>query len=155
MLEMESLAALAHHFESEMVAELGGVKRGLEKAAKLIEETAQDEIGTYQGAIGPYPEWASLADSTEQEKTRLGYPANAPLLRTGDLRESIVHEVGEWEATVGSTDPVMTYHEFGTDKMPPRPVIGPALYRNLDAVQQLVGDFAYEIISGEKQEKRD
>lgn len=141
-MEFGSLAALAEHFMAETVGEAIGVQRGLERAAALIKKTAKEEIGHYQEEIAMFPAWAPLAAATEEQKARMGYPANAPLLATGELRESIVHEVGVLEATVGSIDPVMEYHEFGTSRMPARPVIGPALYRNLDAVQRLVGEAA-------------
>lgn len=141
-MEFGSLGDLAHHMMSDTVAELRHVQRGLELSAVIIEKTAKNEIGEYQDAIGPFQDWAPLADSTEAEKGRLGYPLDAPLLRTGEMRDSIKHEVGEWEATVGSIDPTMIYHEFGTSKMPPRSVIGPALYRNLDKVHKLIGNAA-------------
>lgn len=141
-MEFGSLGDLAAHMMSDTVAELRHVQRGLEVSAVIIEKTAKGEIGEYQDAIGPFQDWAPLADSTEAEKARLGYPVDAPLLRTGDMRDSIKHEVGEFEAIIGSTDPKMVYHEFGTTKMPPRPVIGPALFRNLEKVQELIGNAA-------------
>jgi hypothetical protein len=36
----------------------------------------------------------------------------------------------------------MVFHEFGTSKMPPRPVLGPAAFRNKLAIQRLVGEAA-------------
>ena len=57
-------------------------------------------------------------------------------------------EVEHFEATVGSTDPVMLWQELGTSKMPPRPVLGLALYRNIDKVQEIIGKFAARGIAG-------
>jgi HK97 gp10 family phage protein len=142
MKEFDSLGALAQHLVSETVGGLSQIKHGLELSAELIEKTAKEEIGEYQDAVAMFPAWAPLAASTEADKARKGYPPNSPLLRTGDMRDSIQHEVGEWEATIGATDPKMVFHEFGTQKMPPRPVIGPALYRNIEQVQKLIGNAA-------------
>lgn len=142
MKEFSSLAALAEHLTSNVVGELKQVKHGLSLSAELIEKTAREEIGTYQGEIAMFPAWAELSPATEADKARQGYSQNSPLLRTGEMRDSIQHEVGEWEATIGSTDPTMIFHELGTDKMPARPVFGPALYRNLSKIQKLIGNAA-------------
>jgi hypothetical protein len=63
---------------------------------------------------------------------QLGYaPPDNPLLREGDLRNSIQFSLtGAWTAdklTLGSVDEVMLFHEHGTRLMPPRPVIAPSL----------------------------
>lgn len=144
-----SLADLAQHMLSETVQELHGAQRGLEQAAVLIEQTAKAEIGEYQDAVGPFEAWAPLAESTEADKAAKGYPPDAPLLRKGDLRESIQHEVKPLEAIIGSIDPVMVFHEFGTSKMPARPVLGPALHRNEEKIKKLVGHAAAAGLVGE------
>jgi HK97 gp10 family phage protein len=115
------------------------LSKALEKVAKKVRDTARDEIGFYQPEVGPFPEWAELADSTEAEKARLGYEPNAPLLRTGEMRESIGYQVEGLEAAIGSTDPKMVFHEFGTVKMPPRPVLGPAVVHNKERIERAVG----------------
>lgn len=148
MLQFESLGALAQHLTSDAITELRPLQRGLERAAVLIEKSAKEEIGHYQPDVGPFPEWAQLAESTEAQKAAHGYPTGAPLLRTGALQKSIQHEVHPLEAIIGSTDEVMTYHEFGTSKMPPRPVMGPALFKNIAEVQRLIGGAAAEGLAG-------
>ena len=144
MIEFPSLAGLASHLMSRTVSELSGTRRGLKRAAEAIERNAKDEIGFYQDAVGPFPAWAQLAESTEASKAAKGYPADAPLLATGEMQGSIQHEIGDWEAIIGSTDPKMIFHEFGTSRMPARPVMGPALYHNLELVQRLIGAAAAE-----------
>jgi HK97 gp10 family phage protein len=143
-----SLAALAEHLSGEVTRELSATHRGLERAAVAIENTAIAEIGHYQDAVGPFEAWPALADSTEAEKERLGYRLDAPLLRTGDMQGSIKHETSQFEATIGSDDPTMVYHEFGTSKMPPRPVMGPALQRNIPTVLAAVGEEAVAAFVG-------
>lgn len=95
----------------------------------LADETARiarEEIGTYQEATGTFPGWAKLADSTEQDKARHGFPPDAPLERTGQMKNSITSEAEGMEAVAGSDDEKIFWHENGTPKMPPRPVLGPA-----------------------------
>lgn len=138
-MDFGNLAQFAAHIIGQEIATLEALGTGLEVVAKHIEDTAKDEIGQYQAEVGPFPAWAPLADSTEAEKERLGFPLEAPLLRTGDLRESIRHEVSGLEAVIGSDSDVMVYHEFGTSKMPPRPVIGPAAVRSESVIKDVIG----------------
>lgn len=112
--------------------------QGLKIVANLITETAKEEIGTYQNAAGKFPAWAPLAESTEREKLRLGYNANEPLLRTGALRDSITNKVERLTAIIGSTSPIMLYHEYGTVRMPARPVIGLAAYKNKKNIRAIL-----------------
>ncbi len=148
-MQFESMAALATY-----LAGMGGFLKtvehsALENAAILVEKTAKEEIGVQQPAWGPFEAWQPLADSTEAQKAQKGYPADAPLLATGDLQKSIGHQVDGNTAIIGSTDPVMVFHEFGTEKMPPRPVLGPALFRNKEAIVELIGEGVVEgIVAG-------
>jgi phage gpG-like protein len=91
----------------------------LEKACQMIEDEAKAAIGTYKYG------WSQLAQSTQDQRVTLGYSANEPLLRTGDLRDSIHNTVvSSEEAFVGTNDPVAPFHEFGTSRIPPRPFLG-------------------------------
>lgn len=111
------------------------MQKGLKKAAKIIEKAAKDEFGEYQPKVGSFNEWAELAESTKEDRLKKGFIENDLLLRTGQLRDSIEHEVKGLEAVIGSKDEVMVYQEFGTSKIPPRPVLGPATYRNKDKIK--------------------
>lgn len=130
-------------FSAEMALvamEFGAVMHeGLDIAAEMVEKTAKAEFGVYQDAIGPFPQWAELADSTKSERLRLGYSENEPLLRTGALRDSISHETKGLEAEIGSDSDIMVFHEFGTDKIPPRPVLGPAVHHNIEHILSILG----------------
>ncbi|MHC8295321.1 HK97-gp10 family putative phage morphogenesis protein [Pseudomonas sp. LB3P58] len=138
-MEFKSLGGLALHMVSQEVALLASLHAGLEKCAAKVEMTAKDEIGHYQSGIGPFPAWADLADSTETQKARMGYPADAPLEASGAMRESITHTTHMLETVIGSTDEKMVYHEFGTLKMPARPVMGPAVFRNKEYIRRVLG----------------
>ena len=52
-------------------------------------------------------------------------PGEAPLLRSGALRDSVSHAVEGHTAVVGSTDPVAAYQEQGTPRLRPRPFLAP------------------------------
>jgi phage gpG-like protein len=66
-----------------------------------------------------------LAESTQIERLAQGYTANDPLVRSGDLRESVTPAVlglfGAEFAATGSADPIAAYQEFGTATIPARP----------------------------------
>src|SRR5260370_13669326 len=115
------------------------VGKAFDKALLILEKDMVQQIGEYQDAIGSYPAWAPLADSTEADKAAHGYPLNAPLERTGELRDSFTHEHEGDEGVVGSTDPVMEYQELGTSTIPPRPVVGPAWERRHEQVEEILG----------------
>ncbi|WP_137010153.1 hypothetical protein [Aquitalea aquatilis] len=142
-MEFKSLGDLALHLASLPAVQVHELQTGLERCAVKIEKTAKDEIGHYQGAVGPFQSWAELAESTEEEKARLGYPADAPLERTRAMANEIKHEVNGLEAVIGATDTpagrILVYHEFGTEKMPPRPVLGPAAFRNKEFILRTIG----------------
>lgn len=139
MREFDSFAAFAEHLAVMSVAVVAAERRALEKCAVLVEKTAKSEIGQYQEAVGPFPSWADLADSTEAEKAHKGYPVDSPLLREGDLRDSIEHEVHGADAVIGSKSDIAAYQEFGTNTIPPRPFIGPAAYRNKEKIHHILG----------------
>ena len=138
-MNFESLAGFASHLLTLQAAEALALRDGLDKAAAAVEATAKSEIGVYQDAVAPFPAWADLSEYTEREKERLGYPLDAPLLRTGELRDSISHEVSGLEAAIGTPSQVMVYQEPGPDTIPQRPVLGPAAIRNEDTIQRILG----------------
>lgn len=134
----EFLALALSRYETEK-------REGMEAAGKMLETCAKDMIGEYQDAAGPFPEWAPLSPATLEGfghplagyipgKVEQGYaPPDNPLMRTGDLRDSIGHAAEENELSVGSTSEVAPYQEYGTPNamypIPPRPFIGPAMFK--------------------------
>jgi hypothetical protein len=111
----------------------------LEKAAKVVEAEAKKEIGSYQSAAGPFVAWRDLADSTKDDRVKKGFPEDEPGLRTGEMRDSIEHVVGEREAVVGSNDDHLVWFELGTDKQPPRSVLGLAAVHKGPEVARILG----------------
>lgn len=119
-------------------------KATLKEAARLVKEDAREQIGNYQPQVGNYLEWAPLAESTLDQKYRRGLSpqgemdADAPLYMDGDLKKSFRSTLVSYEEIIiGSTDPNMEWHEFGTSKMPPRSVLGPALLKHIKEIQAL------------------
>jgi hypothetical protein len=110
----------------------------MEDVGAVVEKRAKEEFGEYQPAIGPFQAWAELADSTKADRLRQGYSENDPLLRSGDLRDTISYEAHGLEVAIGSTDDKMVYHEFGTPKMPPRPVLGTAAFSSKAKVMKIL-----------------
>lgn len=137
--EFRDLAALAAHFVELKLAEVIALEEGLKVAVSAIEETARGELGTYQPEVGPFQDWAELADSTKEDRLRQGYTENDPLLRSGELGDRFSHEVVGLEGAAGSPDDKMVWLEFGTEKMPPRPVWGPAAFRNHGKILRIIG----------------
>jgi len=94
----------------------------MEKACTIIEDSAKGAIGTYEFG------WQQLAQSTQEQRVALGFSPNDPLLRTGELRDSIGHTVESGNVGyIGTNNKIAPYQEFGTDKIPPRPFLGGAL----------------------------
>lgn len=152
--EFSSLTSFITHLAAAEIAIHKAEKHALKKVALIIEKNAKDRIGQYQEQEGPFNKWADLADSTEAEKARLGYPSDAPLLRTGDLRDTIQHEIDDhlvdMSAVIGSKSDIAAYQEFGTDKIPPRPFIGPAAFSQKDKIQRILGEaFVEGLVGGE------
>jgi hypothetical protein len=111
----------------------------MERAALLIENEAKKEIGHYQAGAGPFAGWAELADSTKDERVKQGFAENEPGLRTGEMRDSIDHVVGDREAVVGSNSENLERFELGTAKQPPRSVLGLAAVRKAPEVARILG----------------
>lgn len=94
-----------------------GGKDDLKEAAEVVKAEAQSAIGTYKYG------WPPLSPETVARKG-----ADTPLLQTGAYRASFEAVVtSNHEAHVGSNDPKAQWLEFGTPKMPPRPVLPGAI----------------------------
>ena len=144
MRHFDNLLEMAVVFGEAVVAVPLELHEALEHIARKIEKDAKDEIGTYQPAVGGFPAWPELADSTKLDRVAQGYTENDPELRSGQLRDDITHEVEGLEAQIGTpesaqTANVMVFQEFGTSRMPARPILGPAGFKNISTIQKLAG----------------
>ena len=135
-----TLDAWTRALEEQIAALRPAIDAALEGLGAVIARAAQEKIGEYQSAAGPFPAWAPLAESTVQQKTRLGYaPPDAPLLRTGDLRTSISFEASPMALLVGSDSPIARYQELGTSRIPPRSFLGAAMFEAQPVVIDKLG----------------
>lgn len=129
-------------FARELSSASASIATGLEASfhviVKEIEETAKEEIGVYQPAYGYFDAWAPLAESTKADRVRQGYSEDEPLLRSGELRDSIESEVVRLAAIVGTKSEIGLWQEVGTARIPPRPFIGPAYVRRFDPLLEMI-----------------
>lgn len=144
MKEFSSIAGMVAHLGAMAAAETLALHRGLKECAEAIDATAKSEFGHYQGDVQPFAGWVELADSTKAGRLALGFNENDPLLRSGALRDSVSNQVSGLEAVIGSTSDIMVYQELGTDKIPPRAVLGPAAIRNKKLIVRVLGHAAAE-----------
>jgi hypothetical protein len=130
----------------------------LRKSADLVDmeiETTAAVIAEAAAAEAKYiighkqPDWDSLADPTKEQKGRMGFsgPEFSPLLRTGEMRDSIKWIATSMGGVIGSNDKVLYWHEVGTPKMPPRPVLGRALLSTIPLLEQMLGETAVRLLS--------
>ena len=120
----------------------------LEHAAKIVEAEAKREIGHYQNQAGPFTTWPELADRTQNERSKAGFSPNDPGLRSGQMRDSIEHKVGDLEAVVGSNDDHLVWFELGTNKQPPRSVLGMAAVHKGAEVAHVIGQGVVKSLVG-------
>jgi phage gpG-like protein len=103
------------------------------------------------------PEWPPLAARTIAEKEELGFTghvsATDPLLRTGEMRDSIKVEVEGLEMAVGSHSKIALWQEMGTvgsatgGPIPPRPFLGLAGLRSLEYAADVLGETAIALLT--------
>jgi hypothetical protein len=149
MTDFSSFGELALHLGEMELLQHEADHNALERCAELIEKRAKEKIGEYQEQAGPFIAWAELADATKADREHQGFPENEPLLRKGELRDSIEHIVIDDEAHVGSNSDVAVFQELGTAKMPPRSFLGGAAVEKLPRILGIVGGHAVAALVGQ------
>lgn len=124
-------------------------KADMDAAAKIIQDEAKAMIGEYQTGIAPFKDWPQLAARTMDDKMLGGYaPPDNPLLRTGEMRDSIERDADIGHAVVGSNDDVAVWQELGTHgpnpggdgyHVPPRSFLGGAAMRKGEDAALAIG----------------
>lgn len=126
MQEFTSFAQFGRHL-AKVAAKGEAVADHMTKvSAQVVKDDAQWRIGAYQDAVGPFNAWEPLAHSTVMDRIRKGYTPFDPLLRTGEMRDSIAVDVTGQTAVIGSDSDIAVWQELGTKHIPPRPFLGPA-----------------------------
>lgn len=154
MKSFDSFAALAAQLAAVSVAQRKMEHEALEKAAKVVKKRAKAKIGKYQDEAPPFAGWAELADSTKTDRVQQGYAENEPLLRTGEMRDSIEHKVIGNEAHVGSNNDKAVWQELGTENIPPRSFLGGAAAEETPKIVGIIGESAVLSLVGEGVFKR-
>lgn len=140
-----TLDNLAAHFSYLAGVWTGMLQNVADQVGQDAVRVAKSKLGEYQPPIGFFPGWESLADSTLAEKARLGLPSPSPLLRTGDLRESISFDTNVSAASVTvnlySTSEYAPVQELGggPSHIPPRPFIGPVPFERQKVWEHFIG----------------
>lgn len=147
---MLPLAELATHFRlAEARLKGGQLTLEVHKVLAKVAKDAEAMIGTER------PEWAALAESTVEEKTKLGYIGQVsgtdPLLRTGELRGSIEADAERRgniiEGVVGSNSKVALYQEVGTSRIPARPFLASAMIQSQHIMEESLGMFMVKVLT--------
>lgn len=118
-----------------------GERVAIEAMAALICDEAKRVLGSYDYG------WQQLAPSTQADRVQHGFPANEPLLRSGELRDSIDYTViSNHEAEVGSNLDVAVFQELGTIHIPPRSFLAAAAAHEGNDAAKVAGKIIAEAI---------
>jgi hypothetical protein len=121
MRRFQAAAPLAKYLETH-IAQLSAEAARI--PAVLAEEAAPVLAAQIVELYGHAPPLADLAQSTQDERSALGFSANEPLVRTGGLRDSEEFEALDGVAGAGNPDERSAWMEHGnaSRNMPPRAV---------------------------------
>lgn len=105
------------------------------EAARITAPIMAESVRT---TIGDLNELAPLADSTIVRKAKMGYDQpEAPLIATGELRDSVTSSALGNVATAGSDEKKALWHERGGVHYPPRPAFRIGLYKSLPLARKI------------------
>jgi hypothetical protein len=143
---MITLAEWAAMLERSLATLPAQLEIGLDKVGELAETLAVSYIGHEQES------WPPLAESTLRDKEAKGFPVPSPLLRTGEMRDSIRRELDPiaLEVIVGSSDPRALWQEMGTSRIPPRPFLALGMQHALPFAVETFGNIMVKTIIGAK-----
>lgn len=145
----DSISAFAAHMGRLVQTLPAAETRAVTGASAVILAEARSIPGHYQSAVGPAPAWPALAESTRRDRVRKGFTPDDPLLRTGELARSYQSKVtSPRSAEVGSDDPRAPLFEFGTSRMPPRPVLLTAAVRKEPETHLIAGQAIFTHLTG-------
>jgi hypothetical protein len=121
----------------QAVAKFGAIVASIKKAEDTALETAgKSFVKHIKHAIGTYEYgWPPLQPATIAKKKA----GDTPLLETGELRDSYSCELHGQKVLVGSDNMKAVWHEYGTSRVPPRPVIGGTIKKHGQEIALGVG----------------
>lgn len=131
-----SVGALANFMEGIANSLPQAQHAALDEASTFLLEKVKAIPGNYQSD----PVWPPLAEATVEDRVRKGFTPDDPLRRTGEFAESFdKHVDSPTRAEVGSNDERTGMVEYGTKRMPPRPVLGAAKVQHDKVMIEIVG----------------
>lgn len=145
---IEGLGGFSRLLETWAIELPLAVNEATEASAKAVKKVVQSIYGT--------DKLADLAEATQDERTSLGYAANEPLYRTGELlRDSVEIERPSMDtAIIGSSEPIHAYHEYGYwnvragHAVPARPVFKIASVEALPLLASIAQDSVAAVLFG-------
>lgn len=105
-------------FDAAIGAVESGVDDGIVHAAKDELDAAEKAYDKEQTVLGT--PWRPLSPITIRKKGH-----DTILVEEGDMRDSGFVEERDDEVRVGFSDWKVPIHEYGTEDIPPRPIVGP------------------------------
>jgi hypothetical protein len=114
----------------------------VEEACKIVQKKAKAAIGK------DHEMWPPLAESTISDKQHHGFPTPKPLLRTGELRDSIQYVVHGVEGAVGSDLERAVWQELGTSRIPPRSFLVSSAIASEDRIHRMAAATTIAALSG-------
>ena len=134
------------------VAHLKNIEHDYHKVGpRIIEQACQMVAAAARRAIGREHEmWPALAPATIADRVKKGFAANEPLLRTGQLRDSIqwTTSANGLEGAVGSNSPIAVYQELGTSRIPPRSFLVSSAISMEEKIHRMAGRAVVAVLAG-------
>jgi hypothetical protein len=135
MTTVFTLPGFVQHLAGLRMAMPMAERAALEHAAVIVETEAKRVLGTYDYG------WPPLSPVTIARKAT----GDSPGLETGEMRDSIDHQVGhlgpggQLEAHVGSNLDKAIWFELGTARQPPRSFLAQAAIRKEQDIADDIG----------------
>ncbi len=132
------------------VAQLKTIEHDLVDVGPAIVARACEMVAKQaRAAIGKEHElWPALAPSTIADRVSKGYAPNEPLLRTGELRDSIEWTASGLEGCVGSDSPIAVWQELGTSRIPPRSFLVSSAISMEEKIQRMAARAVVAVLEG-------
>jgi len=138
MKTFKSFKEYEDHIKKLIATEAVYKKAALHTAGSYLKGAGKRKFGVYQKDNGLYEEWTELKSSTQSQREKAGFSPNDPLHRSGKLMDSLEYVVKGDSVINGSRDPIMAYQELGTIHIPPRPVLGAAMFESRDKIKKII-----------------
>lgn len=122
ILNIDGDTRIIRNFD-EAIRRIGSPEILLDETGEKLMQEYVDNFAEEGKRLEP-KEWQELAEFTKDERERLGYGREHPILeRTGKLRDGFRKQVSKFSVRVFNPVDYFKYHQTGTPKMPQRRMI--------------------------------